>query len=71
MGLFGRVKKAVNRTVRKVENFAHRATGQSNIGEKAPEDDARSKAASQMVRKGVQKQAGEGQINYNTEELQQ
>lgn len=69
MRLFKKIKKIVNGTVRKVENFAHRATGQPNIGEKEPELDmggTRSQAAKRLAE--TQKQAGAGQIKYNTEE---
>ncbi len=71
MGLFKRVKKAINRTVRKVENFGHRVIGKPEIGEKDPMDSietgARSTAAQRLI-KTTQKQAGGGQIKYNTEE---
>jgi len=69
MGLFKRIKKAVNRTVRKVENFAHRATGQPEIG-------TRGEAADQLLsgpqKKNVdiQRQAGSGQIKYTGEEIE-
>lgn len=66
MGLF----KAIKRAVRKVENFAHVATGRPKIGQGGDvgEDEAglRSAAAKRLVTK--QTQAGGGQIKYNTEE---
>lgn len=68
MGVFKKVKKAINRTVRKVENFAHRVTGKPNIGEKEPalDEGARSAAAKRLLE--TQRQAGSGQITFNTEE---
>lgn len=70
MGLFKRVKKAINRTVRKVENFAHRATGRPEIGEKMPAEETgiRAAAAKRLVNR--QQQAGSGQISFNAEEEQ-
>ena len=72
MGLFKRVKKAIKRTVRKVENFAHRATGRPEIGEKEPAEEdlgTRAAAAKRLVK--TDKQAGSGQISFNTMEEDQ
>jgi len=69
MGLFGRVKKAVKRVVRKVEDVAHKATGQDPIG-------TRSEAADQMLNSpqkknvDISKQAGSGQIKYTGETIE-
>lgn len=63
MGLFKRIKK----TIRKVENFGRRVVGKGNIGEKEPEDPSigtRATAAKRLV--NTQKQAGSGQISFNT-----
>lgn len=59
------LRKAIKRTVRKAENFAHRLTGQGNIG-----DNTRSEAAGQLMKRdvGIQRQAGGGQIKYTGQE---
>lgn len=77
MGLFKRIGKAVKRTVnkatRQVERSAKQIGGISGIPglggkDKGGEDDARSAAANSLVKKNVTRQAGEGAINFNTEE---
>lgn len=68
MGLFKKIKKVV----RKVENFGRRVVGKGNIGEKdpvEPEMGTRATAAKRLV--NTQKQAGSGQIAFNTMEEEQ
>lgn len=68
MGLFKKIKKIV----RKVENFGRRTVGKGNIGEKEPvEPDLGTRAAAAKRLVNTQKQAGGGQISFNTMEEEQ
>ena len=75
MSIFKRIGKAVKRTVnkatRQVERSAKQIAPMMGIPVKpkdSGDDDARSAAANSLVKKNVTRQAGEGAINFNTEE---
>jgi len=71
MGVFKKLKKIVKHTVRNVENFGRRTVGKGNIGEKEPELDMGTRAAAAKRLVNTQKQAGGGQISFNTMEEEQ
>ena len=75
MSLFKRIGKAISRTAKKVGQYTGVKTAEGLVrgfkGGGNQDDQARSDAANGLIKKNVTRQAGEGAINFNTEELPQ
>jgi hypothetical protein len=71
MSIFSRARKAIGRAAKKVGRYSGVKTAEGlfrGLKGGGGQDEARSDAATGLVRKNVTRQAGSGAINFNTEE---